>query len=615
VSLIAGYYSKDGKYDTAAVERMVQSYSILSRDDSDNYENIVIETKFGHIIQKQKRNYPIQCQPRRDQDGNLLVTLGWCFHENKIINDPHLFELCLNNSPSSLEECEGEFVSIFVTGHSGKIDIVNDRFSSRPFYVFKGIDRIYFSSNLAFLLHFANQKQEIDIVGWFQVFTFGHTLESRTTFRDILRVKPSSHVTISTEGITERQYWRLEFKPDRNLDPISHSEDVFEAFKSAVEIRAKMGGEGIVALSGGIDSRLVAACLPEKAGFSAFTFVDSTETSDTKEVKAAAQICKILNLQHHIQPTRELKMSEFADDVILLTGGLRPIHHPGKAMLYVSELKRLGINFLLGGAPAGMAGRHFQSLRCLDPLKNAECVQLFCDGFSSKTHGISLLFRKDILMRYANISYQSLLASFDSVAGQTAAHRITAWFLINRWPAFVFTSPIHDHPDVTEAFGHLDYRYSDLMLKQPAAWLYQKNFYSFMIYHCLPQLREVVYANTGKRLSGQFMSFKYRSSLMENLKSSGKHTLRRLFPKASFKKGLSKPFLYSLYRNDENLFKEIAETIQSHHSLREMLDEKKCMTFLGNFKDGRRQTPSYNNDVELLGSLAAICYGARKFQW
>src|SRR4030067_2301996 len=155
MSLIAGYLSRQGKYETAVVEKKVKSYSILSHEASDEYENVVIETRFGHIIQKYKRGYPIQYKPCEDIKGNLLVTLGFLYKSGSIMHPKDLLELCDKNTPKALEEYEGEFVAIFVEGYSGKMHIINDRFASRPFYILQTTDRIYFSSNLAFLLSLA----------------------------------------------------------------------------------------------------------------------------------------------------------------------------------------------------------------------------------------------------------------------------------------------------------------------------------------------------------------------------------------------------------------------------------------------------------------------------
>ena len=123
--------------------------------------------------------------------GNALLVLGF-----------------LNSEPGwlsveQLEETEGEFVAV-LSEESGTVHIINDRFGSRPFYILENQDGIYFSSNLAFLLQLVGRSYESDILGWFHMFSYGHTLGSRTTFKNVKRLLPASHVVISPDGRLER---------------------------------------------------------------------------------------------------------------------------------------------------------------------------------------------------------------------------------------------------------------------------------------------------------------------------------------------------------------------------------------------------------------------------
>jgi hypothetical protein len=159
------------------------------------------------------------------------------------------------------------------------------------------------------------------------------------------------------------------------------------------------------------------------------------------------------------------------------------------------------------------AGSKIPCVRYLDPRRTDECVREFCRDLASGGEYLGLVFRQEIVKEYQREIYRSLIESFRDIGGLTAAHKVTAWELLNRWPAFTFTSVLHNHPEVSEAFCHLDYKYSDLMLKLPEDWLYQRNFYSFMIYNSLPKLRHIPYANTGRPLSGELQHFHYDQDL------------------------------------------------------------------------------------------------------
>ena len=52
MSLIAGYFSRAAKLESSRLTRMVESFSIVSNDRPDEYQNTIIETKYGHVILK-----------------------------------------------------------------------------------------------------------------------------------------------------------------------------------------------------------------------------------------------------------------------------------------------------------------------------------------------------------------------------------------------------------------------------------------------------------------------------------------------------------------------------------------------------------------------------------
>src|SRR5262245_21743054 len=175
MSLIAGCIIKNGKVSRAQIESTLQNYRILAEDDPGSYDNLIIENRFGYLLRKYKKNYPVQLKPYSDVSGNTLLVLGFLCSTERFLSD------------KQLEQCRGEFVAVSAEA-SGKVHIINDRFGSRPFYLLRNQGGIYFSSNLAFLLQLAGGGHEADVLGWFHMFSYGHTFGSRTTFSDVKRL-------------------------------------------------------------------------------------------------------------------------------------------------------------------------------------------------------------------------------------------------------------------------------------------------------------------------------------------------------------------------------------------------------------------------------------------
>ena len=287
MSLIAGHISKDRGYSTDEIQNKVDTFSCMSTENSKTYNTHILPIKDGHLILSHKPGYPIQNEPVEDSNNNILMSLGFIRFSKSINNYQKLFEHCVHDEPAILEECEGEFIAIFYDGHSEKIHVVNDRFGSRPFYILKCEKDVYFSSNMKFLLHIAPGRQKADILGWMQHFSFGTQFDTRTIFKNIERLKPATHLILTNNSVKERQYWTVRQDVCNDLCPDEHSRKTFDAFKKGAEFRANLVDKGVLALSGGLDSRLVAGCLPENRGFSAWTFINSTKDESTLEVETA----------------------------------------------------------------------------------------------------------------------------------------------------------------------------------------------------------------------------------------------------------------------------------------------------------------------------------------
>ena len=140
-----------------------------------------------------------------------------------------------------------------------------------------------------------------------------------------------------------------------------------------------------------------------------------------------------------------------------------------------------------------------------------------------------------------------------------------------------------------------------------------------MIHHSLPELRHVIYANIGKPVSGELMHYSYKVPLSKRAVSFVANAARDFVRQSPLTQKVvrlirSRPapttgpsFNYSLFRSDEALLTEIADCLRSHSSLQEVLDTKKCLRFLGNFKAGNFQGQSEGQQTELMGSLASMC--------
>lgn len=168
-----------------------------------------------------------------------------------------------------LEYLNGEFVIFIYNMAAGNAILCTDRLGSRPvFYARTSDDGLVFSSRIQSLARHPAIETEFDRY-LYEYFAFERVLGTRTPLSGIEKLPPASTTTIdiSTGESVTSVYWRPKYRPlDR---PYSYFVREFkDRFKKAVADRTREDTEYGVLMSGGIDSRLIAAALePSATGY------------------------------------------------------------------------------------------------------------------------------------------------------------------------------------------------------------------------------------------------------------------------------------------------------------------------------------------------------------
>jgi hypothetical protein len=619
MTICGGYVSASSPIDRHVLDSIVQRSPEWPQSESHHYVTRIVSSKIGHLICKHDARRLTPLRVAQDSTGNLLTILGFIRWAKPGTSEHGLLELVAKHGVGALERQEGQFVAVFVEGESGTVHIVNDRFSSRPFYLVSTGGRTFYASSLAFLFKLAQVRPTPDSLGWLQILRFGHTLGKRTNCMGAQRLRPGSHITIGAHSVTERRYWKLEHTPDTGLHPDAFADEVFHFFEASVQWRTRRSPRCIIALSGGLDSRLVAACTPKDVAASAMTFVDSLESTRTAEVFAASEVAKRLGLPHEVRPVESGSYSKTADLVVRLTDGLVPMHHPSKTMQLINTLDTTR-PYLLGGGPGdSLAGAFIPGEEYLDASRSEELLTAYCAARTGGWDYLSTIIGDSLLHEFYPKLAESMVDSFADLGGPTAAHRITAWAMSVRQPAFTFTTPFHNHSVFEEGTPHLSYDYTDLMLKLPAAWLLNRNFYGYMIHRLLPELRGVIYANTGRPLSGRLESFDLNavkeSGTMGSVKAIVRKVpfyrhVRRLLPRGRAR--VMPSFDYSVLRADSALVNSTEEMLDLP-GVSTLVDRERCRRFIEAFRTGHVQTSS-NDDASVFGSLVTLCLNVKQLQ-
>lgn len=540
-------------------------------------------------------------------NGRRVVVLGFSQAELPPLEAPTAAFI------DRLQAAEGEFVAAAFDPERREVQLISDRFGARPLYYIRLADTFVWSTHIAFLFSIIGRHPRFDPLGVLQMAQLSHALDGRTPYADVHRVRPATAWSLGPVGFTESRYWRLRHDVDEFLDPVAHAERAFSGMMKSVASRC-VGRRGFVSLSGGLDSRLVAGCVTSDQFFAATRHVPGVNDD---ELEVARQVAERLGLRHVVERVRSADLLPSFERHLRLAGGATPVHHGIGLVETIDGMIQSG-GFKLGGGPRDvLAGSYVPSLEYTNPRWCSRLVEQFAferPRFNERE--LSLIFQKDLVAAHSSEVTNSLRASLAECEGPTAAHRVTAWAMVFRQPAFTFASPIAAHPQVAEASPHLGHAWTDAMLKLPATWLFRRNFYMALIYWQLPALREVLYANTGRLLPSELTRYAVPTRLRrrDRLRTLARRAVRHelataLMPGARRYlpiKGRGTFAAYALMSKHRALIASLRDLVATS-PVSAIIDVEGARRYLDGVESGRLFSLMNGDHAALLGTLATIC--------
>lgn len=213
-----------------------------------------------------------------DGDGNNIkrieTTNKICFCVGNIFPPTRRDELIyeLNEAISAnelyiakniLTEFEGAFVYIHWNINTKSLTIINDKLGLYPLYIYRKNDQIIFASEAEAIAKLNLNNFQIDNNSIAEFISLGNILNGKSLFSNINNILPASINVFRNSQNIRIIYYSVKQK---KLDVLSYSDLIDRLstkFHNAVIRRIKTDPV-VIRLSGGIDSRLILACLLEE---------------------------------------------------------------------------------------------------------------------------------------------------------------------------------------------------------------------------------------------------------------------------------------------------------------------------------------------------------------
>jgi len=230
-------------------------------------------------------------------------------------------EEIFNNWPIS-DNFTGSFaVSIL---KESKLVIANDPIGFYPLYYYleKDNEKIVVSNSLFWIAEYID-KPSFDEVGIGQILLCNESLNlgSRTILKNVKRLLPGEKIIYNNkEKRLERIFDNSLFKINPKYRPTKEGVTNFwKDTKREMELISEENNQLYLALSGGMDSRLVLGYIPQKIDLNCFTYGND----DQYEVKVASKLAKIkkAKFQYFYDPEKYFPTKKTLSNYVLLKKG------------------------------------------------------------------------------------------------------------------------------------------------------------------------------------------------------------------------------------------------------------------------------------------------------
>lgn len=199
------------------------------------------------------------------------------------------------DDPSIAATSGGTFAAVHVNERGGTVTLVADKIGLRPIYFAVTDTLIYFASALRVIEALPTFEKVMDVRAAVETLALGYPLADRTPYAQVFTLLDGEAITFRNSAIERRRYWRLADVPLREISLPDAGAEVHERFSSAIDRRRGSDTRSFAFLSGGLDSRCLAAELVAK-GVALHTF--NFANDGTKDEILGDAFAKIIGTTH-----------------------------------------------------------------------------------------------------------------------------------------------------------------------------------------------------------------------------------------------------------------------------------------------------------------------------
>jgi len=214
-----------------------------------------------------------------------------------------LIQKYLEIGATSFCKYDGEYTIALYDEEIDNLYLSNNEFGTFPLFIYNGDKHIIFSNEYEPILKYVKFDKRIEINRVAELFLFGSTIGGKTFFPNINNLDPGSILKIKcgTHSI-EKTNESISINYNRKIEDFA--DEFLVHLKNAIKRRVDLFEKNTIALSGGIDSRLIISSFPNefKGKLEVLSFKSDLLAADQdRDVLIAKEIANLLGLNHRIE--------------------------------------------------------------------------------------------------------------------------------------------------------------------------------------------------------------------------------------------------------------------------------------------------------------------------
>lgn len=208
----------------------------------------------------------------------------------------HLYE---EFGEACVEHLRGMFAFALWDAREQKLLLARDRVGKKPLYFAEVNGSLLFGSELKALLEHPAMPREVDPQAVADYFSYQFIPAPKTIYRHARKLRAGHCLIVTPNGISERQYWDINFNHPEQRSEAEWSEMLLEEFRSAVQSRLISEVPLGAFLSSGVDSSAVVAMMSRINARPVITATVGFNEEKFSEANDARSFAESLNADHH----------------------------------------------------------------------------------------------------------------------------------------------------------------------------------------------------------------------------------------------------------------------------------------------------------------------------